>query len=124
LLFCHYFYCTIPVYNLLWLYNSGRIDLVLQTLPDADNWKQADLCPSTDPLRFVWSEEDGSYHEDHTAKDEVLDALEKNEHEESTKTTTSEYDEDNVTRYDFQSLVCKRRFIICVKHEFEDLISK
>ena len=78
---------------------SGRIDLVSQTLPSAGDWKEADLCPSTDPLRFVWAEEDGSYHEVHTTKDEVLDALEKNDQEESTKTTTSEYNEDNVTRW-------------------------
>ena len=78
----------------------GRSDLVLQTQAGADQWKDSDLCPSTDPLRFVWTEEDGSYHDDHAETDEVLESLERNELEqdETTKSSTSEYSDDNVTR--------------------------
>ena len=68
-------------------------------MPEADQWQEAGLCPSTDPLRFVWADENESSDVEED-KDEVVDALkpEDNEQQSAGKTQAYEYVEDNVSR--------------------------
>uniref|UniRef100_H2XPF8 Uncharacterized protein n=3 Tax=Ciona intestinalis TaxID=7719 RepID=H2XPF8_CIOIN len=78
----------------------GRADLVSQLQPEAGNWKTAKLCPSTDPMRYTWTDAASS-----DENDEIYDLLREEKEEEELKEERSGPDssDDNVTRLLFPS---------------------
>ncbi|CAK8684094.1 unnamed protein product [Clavelina lepadiformis] len=80
----------------------GRTDLVEQTLPSAGDWKTAGLCPSTDPLRFAWTDQEKNNSQSEKDHSELISILEEGhqntEENEQEKSSPSAGLDDNVTR--------------------------